>query len=140
MKPDPQPTSYVDVQAAALRAAVESAVATGDTFPVHQLVDHMVAEGPTGITKSWVLAVALFKLSMEAQHQGRPDQAAQYDQMALSECGPEAVHLVVATVLLDAGRRRGWLLAEEYDRVAEITAAEFPELRGQLAQIQRRDP
>jgi hypothetical protein len=140
MEPEPQPTNYVGVQAAALRVAVQAAVTTGDMRPVDQLVDHMVAEGPTGITKNWVLAVALFKLSMEAKHQGRPDQAAQYDQMAITECGTEAVHLVVATVLLDAGRRRGWLHAEEHDRVAEIAADEFPELLNQLAQVQRRDP
>lgn len=135
----PDPNSYVAVQAAALREAARTAVATGDMRPVHRLVDHMTAEGPTGVTRDWLLAVALFKLSLEAQRQGRPELAAQYDEMALAECGTEAVHLVVLTALLDAGRQRGWLYADEYDRAGEIAEARFPELLDTLRQVPRRE-
>lgn len=131
--------SYVDVQAAALNQAVRDAVTSGDLTEVHRLLDHMTAEGPTGITKEWLLAVALFRLALEANGQGKPELAGQYHQMALAECDPEAMHLVIVTSFLDVGRRRGWLYADEYDRVAELARAEFPELLTKLRQVERRE-
>lgn len=124
---------YADVQAAALGEAVRDAVATGDLTEVHRLVDHMTAEGPAGITRDWLLAVALYRLAREAERQGKPELAAQFEETMRAECSVETL----GVLLLDVGRRRGWLYAEEYDHAAEL-AKRFPDLREPLRRLERR--
>ncbi|UKD50768.1 hypothetical protein L3Q65_00140 (plasmid) [Amycolatopsis sp. FU40] len=135
----PEP-SYASAASTALDQAVLAGVASGDLTEVDRVIGHMVAEGPAGISRDWLLAVALLKLRMEAEHQGMPAMAAAFQRTAAAECSAEAIRMAGLTTLLVLGDRRGgWLTADEHDQAAALATAEFPELLPKVRRLERRE-
>ncbi|MGZ3140451.1 hypothetical protein ACVDFE_00240 [Lentzea chajnantorensis] len=134
-------TAYLRNQGHALHDLVRQAVTDGgDLTEILRVLDHVVAEGPDGMTRGFLLAPVLFSLGLEAQQQGDLDLADMYDALSVEWCEPEAINVAIVSGFVVLGRKQGWLPADVHDRAA-AAAATLPEhhaLAGMLAMIERR--
>ncbi|WP_372672658.1 hypothetical protein [Amycolatopsis kentuckyensis] len=133
------PDVYEVRQGTALGAAIEQARETGDLSPALKIVDHLAAEAD--MDRDFMMALILFRQSVDAQTAGDPELAEVYVGLARSSFAPETLRQVSMMSKLTAGMRQGWLPAEGHDELAaylDEAGADAVSLKRVLATVERR--
>jgi hypothetical protein len=98
-----------------MRAAIAKAEQSRDMGPVWELLTPQLAQTPHP-QHEYVLAMVLFKLTMEAAAAGHHADERLFLRTMRENCNLDAVdHAVISNLLRKAAQQGGWLTAPAYD-------------------------
>ncbi len=98
-----------------MRAAIAKAEQSRDLGPVWELLTPQLAQTPP-TQHQYVLAMVLFKLSMQAAGAGHHADKRLFLRTMRENCSFEAIdHAVISNLLRKAALQGGWLAAPAYD-------------------------
>ncbi len=102
------------------REALDVARVSGDYDEVMRVSNLLAAEGM--FDADTVLAIGLFKLSIDARTAGDQGEAALLIELIKEVCSPEAARTAMIGGYLSAGLRQGWLPEHAHDLLTEAVA------------------